>query len=146
MQRRQFVISAVAGALGLAGLRYAFSSEEGAIIKVVNKKLSYLRLEQAGVRQFAHDLAATHGISDARLRVTDALGPLYTLPALSSDNRLDNDIRHGEDRITTLYLLSTDFFKNGADESRLVKYLSFYDALVACSNPFARPVILPTSA
>ncbi|HEY3731875.1 MAG TPA: hypothetical protein VGL28_11510 [Steroidobacteraceae bacterium] len=146
MKRRYFLISALAGAFGLAALRYAFGSDQGAIAKVVFKKLSYLKLDPAGVRQFAHDLARTHAISDARLRLTDALGPLYTLPALSSDNRLDNAIRHGEDRITTLYLLSTDFFKNGADESREVKYLSLYDALVACSNPFARPVIPPTSA
>jgi hypothetical protein len=37
------------------------------------------------------------------------------------------------------YLLSTDFFRNGADESRLVRYLSYYDrAITPCNNPFAR--------
>ena len=34
------------------------------------------------------------------------------------------------------FLLSTDFFQNGADESRLVRYVSFYDPYVSpCWNP-----------
>jgi hypothetical protein len=41
--------------------------------------------------------------------------------------------------IYTNYLLSTDFFKNGADESQLVRYVGFYDpAVTPCSNPLAQ--------
>lgn len=36
------------------------------------------------------------------------------------------------------FLLSTDFFQNGADESRLVHYVAFYDPYVSpCWNPCA---------
>jgi hypothetical protein len=40
--------------------------------------------------------------------------------------------------VYTRYLLSTDFLKNGADESRLVSYIGFYEpAVTACHNPCA---------
>jgi hypothetical protein len=39
----------------------------------------------------------------------------------------------------TRYLLSTDFFSHGADESRRVHYVGFSDPYVTpCSNPLAR--------
>jgi len=39
----------------------------------------------------------------------------------------------------TRFLLSNDFFQNGADESRAMHYVAFYDPYVtACRNPFAR--------
>jgi hypothetical protein len=38
----------------------------------------------------------------------------------------------------TRYLMSTDFFRTGADESRTVRYVGFYDPdETPCSNPFA---------
>jgi len=46
----------------------------------------------------------------------------------------------------TQYLISSDFFKNGADKNRTVNYLGYYDPMVACNNPFARPVDAATSA
>ncbi|MFI4869038.1 MAG: hypothetical protein ACHQDD_06760 [Steroidobacterales bacterium] len=145
MQRRYFLLSGLAGVCGLAGLRFAVSSDQAAIVKIVHKKLGYLKLDAAGVQRFAHDLAATHSISSTRLRTTDALGPLYSVPAFSGNNKLDNAIRHGEDRVVTLYLLSTDFLKNGADQNRTVCYQHLYDPMIACGNPFARPVIVPTA-
>lgn len=37
------------------------------------------------------------------------------------------------------FLLSSDFFRNGAHEERLVRYVTFYDPYVsACPNPLAR--------
>jgi|SRR5580692_1942788 hypothetical protein len=145
MKRRYFLLSGLAGVCGLVGWRYVRSSDEAAIVKVVYKRLGYLQLDDAGVRQFAHDLAAAHIISSFRLRVTDAAGPLYTRASLSADNRFDNAIRHGEDRVVTQYLMSSDFFKNGANEQRVVRYVHYFDPLVACGNPFARPVIIPTN-
>jgi hypothetical protein len=37
-----------------------------------------------------------------------------------------------------LFLMSTDFFLNGADETRTVRFLEFYDPYRGCRNPFAR--------
>ena len=146
MKRRYFLLSGLAGLCGVAGWRYAVSSEQAAIVKVLHKRLGYLKLDPAGVQQFCRDLSATGVISNARLRFIDAVGPIYTLPALSADTRIDNSIRHGEDRVVTLYLLSTDFFSNGMDLNRTVSYVRYYDPMIACGNPFARPVIVPTPA
>jgi hypothetical protein len=146
MKRRYFLLSGLAGICGISAWRFAASSEQAAIAKVLQKRLSYLALDPAGVQQFCRDLSATGVISSGRLRLIDALGPIYTLPALSADNKMDNSIRHGEDRVVTLYLLSTDFFKNGADVNRTVSYVRYYDPMIACGNPFARPVIVPTTA
>jgi hypothetical protein len=145
MKRRYFLLSGLAAVCGLAGWRYARSTDEAAIVKVLHKRLGYLRLDDAGVRRFARDLAAVHTISSFRLRITDAVGALYTRPSLTANNRFDNVIRHGEDRVVTQYLLSSDFFKNGADETRTVFYVHYYDPMIACGNPFARPVIIPTN-
>lgn len=43
------------------------------------------------------------------------------------------------DHVRAQFLLSTDFFRFDADESRVIAYVGFYDASVtACGNPFAR--------
>ena len=42
-----------------------------------------------------------------------------------------------------LFLLSSDFFALGADESKTVRYRGYYDPVRQvdrCGNPFARPV------
>ena len=41
--------------------------------------------------------------------------------------------------VYTRYLLSTDFFQHGADESRRIHYVGLYDPSVTpCGNPLAR--------
>ena len=57
---------------------------------------------------------------------------------LNGRDVVQETIRHGEERVVSAFLLSSDFFVNGADTSRIVRYLGFYDPLKACSNPFAR--------
>jgi len=146
MKRRYFLLSGFAAACGLVGWRFARSTEEAAIVKVLHKKLGYLKLDADGVQRFARDLAASKTISDARLRILDAAGALYTGSELSARNMLDNGIHRGEDKVVTLFLLSSDLFKNGADQTRIVHYLRFYDPVIACGNPFARPVITSTPA
>jgi hypothetical protein len=43
------------------------------------------------------------------------------------------------DRARAQLLLSTDFFRFDADESRVIQYAGFYDpSLAPCTNPFAR--------
>jgi hypothetical protein len=104
----------------------------------LRKRLGYLRLDETGVQQFAKDLAAKGQLSTLRLRLLPAAGPLYSDLALSGHSALENGIRHGEERVVTMFLLSSDFFKSGMDETRVVQYLGYYDPLQACGNPFAR--------
>ena len=42
------------------------------------------------------------------------------------------------DRLVERFLLSTDFFQHGADESRPVRYVTYADPYISpCYNPFA---------
>jgi len=135
--RRYLLLSAIAS---LVGVRFALSSDEAAIILVLRKRLDYLRLDEVGVRAFARDLAATHEISSGRLKLVDATGPIYRRFDATGMNILSKTVRHGEERIVTDYLLSSDFFNNGSDESKIVRYLGMYDPLHSVANPFARHV------
>jgi hypothetical protein len=146
MRRRTFLLATTAAICGVIGWDFATSKDQSAIIKVLHKKLYYLRLDDAGVRRFAADIDRLGIVSSLRLHTIDAAGGLYTRHTLNADNALGRALRHGEDRVVTQYLISSDFFINGADKNRTVNYLGYYDPMVACNNPFARPVDVATSA
>jgi hypothetical protein len=139
MKRRVFLWTGLAALCAGAGVLPLLSSDQAAVVKVLRKKLAYLTLDESGVRRFARDFIPHHVVSTQKLRAIDAAGPLYTRIGWSAKRRLGGALAHGEDRIVTLYLMSSDFFKNGADKGRVVHYLGFYDPVAACNNPFARP-------
>ena len=141
LQRRTFLVSGLIAVAGVAGWRALDSSEEDAICLVIRKRLDYLNLDDTGLKAFSRDLVAKNMISGARLRAVSALGVLYTAVPFTGKNAFERSVRHGEERIASSYLLSSDFFVNGADSSRIVRYLGFYDPLHACGNPFARRIM-----
>jgi hypothetical protein len=140
--RRGFVYGLAAGGVlaAWAGWRFHKSTAADAMATVVRKRLSYLLLDAEGVAHFAQDLAARNEISAGKLRLLTVAGRLYTALPSSGHNAVLDSIRQSEERVVTIYLLSSDFFVNGSDESRVVRYRGLYDALHPCSNPFARPV------
>jgi hypothetical protein len=138
IKRRHVLLTAIAGIAGIVGVRFALSSDEDAILAVLRKRLDYLQLEERGLKAYARDLAASHRIASIRLRWVQMIGPLYTKFDSLGRNPIAHSVRHGEERIVSTYLLSSDFFVNGQDESQIVRYLGFYDPLRACANPFAR--------
>ncbi len=139
MQRRLFLLSGL-GALSAAGAWLYFGADPAeAIAMVLRKRLDYLTLDPQGVRRFAGDLLAKNGLSNAKIHLLSAIRPVYSRRALSSgDNAAAYMLRHGEDRIVGSFLICSDFFLNGADETRVVNYLGVLDARRACANPFAR--------
>ncbi|MGC2460768.1 MAG: hypothetical protein WA446_07340 [Steroidobacteraceae bacterium] len=147
MKRRAFLTSLVAVCAGIAGWRFVTGSQENSIVLILHKRLGYLQLDPAGVEQFARDYVATKMLSNAKvrvifsnfkLRVIDELAPLYTRAALLPAGKLSRLMSTGEERVATEYLLASDFFTNGADQKRLIKYTGLYDPMRACGNPFAR--------
>jgi hypothetical protein len=92
------------------------------------------------VLHFARDMAGRHVISSPRMHAIAGLKTIYRrFPLSSGHNAPAYKLRHGEDRIVGTYLISSDFFINGENESRLVRYLGMLDSRTACGNPFARP-------
>jgi hypothetical protein len=76
-------------------------------------RLHYLKFERADLERFIADWERY-------------VGPLSRWHALPPE-------------LDTRLLLSSDFFQNGADESKPVRYVAFYDPYVStCSNPLAQ--------
>lgn len=146
INRRKLILGGL-GAVAVAGVgtwglgRFGFAAE---IRSILHRRLSFLKLDPAGVQAFAKDQAdATFNKKIPtwnRLRYHfGAVGPSFNRFYRSNDSR--SRIAHLEDSLVSTYLLSSDFFLNGADESRLVAYVAYYDAGRPCQNPFARPAV-----
>jgi hypothetical protein len=133
----------VLGGIGVVG--FGRAAAEAEIVSHLRRRLAFLRLEEAGLRAFARDQISVL----LAKRPTWVRWKYHFLHLLSPKafSRYDssNDHRSRADRtidnLASTYLLSSDFFIHGADESRTVRYLQFYDPMRPCGNPFARPVI-----
>jgi hypothetical protein len=152
MNRRRVILGglgvvAVAG-LGAWGLGHV--ALEAEIVSILRRRLGFLKLDQQGVHAFAKDQtdAAFHKKiptwSRLRYHLLAAAAPSYKRFFRSIDTR--SRVARLEDNLVSTYLLSSDFFLNGADESRTVNYVAYYDPLHPCQNPFARPVLDPGAA
>jgi hypothetical protein len=143
MKRRTFVFAGL-GAATLAGWQTYRMRDEDLISRIVFRRLDYLRLDEGGVRRFSRDLTKLDVVSESTMRILSGVWPLYSRFALSSgDYGVAHRLRHGEDRIVGAFLISSDFFINGSDEARVVKYLGMLDPRRACGNPFAQFVARP---
>jgi hypothetical protein len=139
MQRRTFLNIGGSALAALAIWRLSKSDHE-AIALMLRTRLNYLQLDADGVQRFARDYAARKDLSSTRLHLINAIGPAYRhLTDRPVSAHVFSAVHHGEERIITNYLIGSDFFINGADETRVVHYLGLLDPLRACGNPFARP-------
>jgi hypothetical protein len=151
MNRRRVILGGL-GVVGVAGLgawglgHVALRAE---IVSILHRRLGFLKLDEKGVHAFAKDQtdAAFHkkipSWQRLRFHLLAAGIPSYKRFFRSTDTR--TRLRRLEDNLVSTYLLSSDFFLNGADESRTVNYLAYYDPLLPCKNPFARPAVDPAA-
>ena len=142
ISRRRFLALTgvgLTGVAGVVGVRFLFAQPVAVVASVVRRKLHYLKLDEAGVDAFAKALVERAIAAPTKLRTLSAIG-LTEVPVEKLGIHL-SAMRRGEERIVTYYLLSSDFFLNGADEQKTVRYLGFYDPYQrACMNPFPRGV------
>ena len=119
MRRRGFLKATVAAGLTLAAavlggpavLRVLRSRRRADLGRLLLERFDYLTFEPGTVERFVSDVAA--------FRETQRLHP-KGLPVYER------------------FLMSTDFFQNGADETRIVAYVSFYPPYqTSCYNPLA---------
>lgn len=136
LTRRQLLISALAS-LGASVAGWAYAEEydyKALIISVLHRRLGYLNLDEGSLNQFSTDFIDDYGTLGLQGRLL-ALGR----PALGLiENVQEDEVSRFEDRVVSKYLLSTDFFRNNADEALPVRYVVYYNPYkVACANPFA---------
>ena len=132
-------IAAVA-AFGVWGVDLASETE---IVSAVRRRLSFLRLDDEGLHSFAKDYVnAILAKRPSWYRWKYHIQSLFQKPGarwgISTDTRSRR--QRMEDNLTTQYILSSDLFLKGPDESRIIQYVSLYDPMRACGSPFARPV------
>jgi hypothetical protein len=131
------VAAAGVGVVGIGGV-----VTEAEIASAVRRRLGVLKIDEAGLHAFAKDqigtlLAKRPTWNRLKTHMRSALTKAPVIHyGISTDKRTRR--QRLEDNLATVFLLSSDFFWNGADESRLVKYRELYDPMRACGNPFAR--------
>jgi len=124
-------------AVPLAG-RWGYEHQ---IVAALRRRLAFLRLDEQGLHDFAHDHVALMldkhpSMARVKTRVRELFAKRQPQTGFSNDARSKSERK--DDNLATVYLLSTDFFVNGANTSEVVKYLAHYDPVRACGNPFAR--------
>jgi hypothetical protein len=130
MKRRRFLTIAGVGTLiaALATGKFLATSFEDSAEKIIRSELGSLRLDEAGLKAFVRDYAL---VNDRNYKL---IVKSYGLLGIGSEQ--SGKIH----QMVSTYLLSTDFFANKMDESRVVKYIAMYDPyLRPCSHPFASP-------
>jgi hypothetical protein len=148
IRRRQFLLGglAIVAIAGVGVIGFGRGAGEAKIVSLVRRRLSFLRLEEAGLQAFAHDqvgalLAKRPTWNRMKYHFLSVFSKSFTRYNSSSDKRTRGE--RLADNLASTYLLSSDFFVNDADQSRVVQYLSLYDPMRPCGNPFARPPIDP---
>jgi len=132
MRRRNFLKIAGLGAIALAipGISMYSASVETTMTKIIKKEFHFLKLDEAGLNKFVADYIKAEGEYQRAFTQLKLKG--YSLLNKTSED--SQRVRN----LTTSYLLSTDFFQNKMDESKVVNYLGLYSPhKTPCANPFS---------
>jgi hypothetical protein len=128
MKRRKFIaLSTLAGlAAGITSFRFITKSFEEAAADLIRKEVPYLKLDEEGLQKFVSDFSKR---KDTRYRFT-----MRGYSFLGIDSSQSGKVN----QLVTAYLLSSDFFSKGMDETRTIKYVGLYDPyLRPCAHPFS---------
>ena len=109
------------------------------VVDILRARFPYLQLDSDGSERFATDFVARLTGSEQRdlallarlLAVSGWIG--FRLPSIA------RRIEEFGDKAASSFLLGSDFFRHDADQSRVVRYLGYYDPYTTrCRNPIAR--------
>lgn len=139
VRRNMLKALALAPVIALTGYYVNSPGYQDLIIAAIKKRLSYLTLDQEGVKAFARDYSQKYKKNKLKLVAIDLTVILNeTFPWIES---LDRKVTSYEDFIIAKFLKSSDFFRNGSNENKLVKYMGLDYSnpyKVVCNNVFAR--------
>jgi len=131
MFRRKFLktVGLGIGAVTLPSLGAYAVPLNDATAGVILHQFDFLRLDKQGVARFVQDYYKIN--KNATLMIKLKMKLYYLLRTDAQQSQLVHSI-------STLYLLSTDFFQHRMDESRLVQYQGIYDVYkTPCAHPFS---------
>ena len=139
--RRKFIglgIGVLASATAITtAYKWYVGDPQSVIIAILSRRLKLLGAENNSFKLFAIDYLEYR--KDYRAKLSKMAIVSWPLRFISPYGLLPmgTALRRLEDNVVSMYLLSTDFFQNGAASNMPVQYLSFYDPYVSiCRNPF----------
>ena len=122
------------GFLGLIGF-YAYENRyKDLIVEILQDNLTYLNLEGIDLYAFAEDFINDRGTYGVRGHFLALAYPVIRHASFLNIERAQ--VERFEYRVVSRFLLSTDFFANGAIEALPIRYVAF-------SNPYRRPCANP---
>ena len=129
----------VGGGYGL--LKWFTAEPTDIIIAILKRRVGYLDIEFEAFKFFAGDYVKWKATEARKLKMLSVvsfpaqhISPYELLPQ-------GNPVRRLENNVVSQFLLSTDFFQNGASDNRKIRYQGFYNPLVTiCANPLMRKV------
>lgn len=143
LSRRAFLAGMIGGVALLVAAPYAvyhwrFGRPTSVVIAILKRRVGYLKNEPGSFERFAEEYVNYKREHLRQLARMSVIAFPFTYVTLYRWLPMGHPLRRLEDNVVTKFLLSTDFFMHGADESRDLKYLSFYEPQLApCRNPFA---------
>lgn len=139
--RRLFVTTATAfgaAVIGLGGRWWIGASPAAYVRGLILDRLPYLTLAPGTLEAFLRDMAEYERPSgNQRFATLFGLHLARGVTALAGGS-FQEKLSYYETQLVTLFLMSSDFFQNGEDDSKPVRYRALADPYVsACSNPIA---------
>lgn len=128
MKRRKFLtIAGIGGVIAaLASVKFLSTTFESSVAGLIRDELAFLSLDEQGLKKFAEDYART---ASRKFKIIVKGYDFLGIGASQSGK-----IHH----IVSTYLLSSDFFINKMDETRVIKYIALFDPyLRPCAHPFS---------
>lgn len=142
LTRRKVLWSALGGVVltGTYGVVKWFTAKpQDIIVAILHRRLGYLNLKGDDITKFSEDYLTEKAAFIRKLTVLSVFSDPLTYFTPYPFLPFGHAFRRMEDSIVSLFLLSTDFFQNDADEKRAIEYLGFYDPFNAiCRNPLMR--------
>lgn len=138
ISRRKFVISAMTAltVVGSAGfwVRWKNTKETDITEAILKRRLGGLKIDPQAFKIFSNEMIEHRKSYAKQLKVLGMFSGLLSLLTPYNFLPMGHPIRRLENYSVSNFLLATDFFQNGADINREVKYLGFYD-------PYKRPCV-----
>ena len=140
-RRRLLIASVAAATLTAIGWHKTDikASAHKLVVHLIKDKLHYLHHDEEGLYAFAEDflrrkdvsLTTKAGLAGIAIRWSHYLG--FRKHIVDS-----HSIQNLQQELMSAYLLSSDFFQNGANENLPINYLGKNNLYPACRHPFAR--------
>jgi hypothetical protein len=108
------------------------------VLAVLRKHLGYLKVQEGDFERFASEFRPSYG-NDPRVSWAGIAAPIYAWTDLRRLVPRATRFHRFEEDVVGSFLMSTDFFWRGADETREIVYMGYGPPYRRpCQNPFAR--------